>query len=155
VAPIIDEDMELEVLFNERQVVVAGSENKWARRRKIKIAELLNEPWICPPPGSIAASIFSDAFIGAGVMTPRATVSSLSLQVHMFLLAAGRFLALLPESTVRYIAEHLPVRVLPVDLPVQPRPVVIVTLKDRTLSPVAKLFVESVRAGIKSLKNGQ
>jgi DNA-binding transcriptional LysR family regulator len=88
-------------------------------------------------------------------MTPRATVSSLSLQVHMFLLAAGRFLALLPESTVRYIAEHLPVRVLPVDLPVQPRPVVIVTLKDRTLSPVAKLFVESVRAGIKSLKNGQ
>jgi DNA-binding transcriptional LysR family regulator len=151
--PIIDEDMELEVLFNERQVVVAGSGSTWARRRKIKIAELINEPWICPPPGSIAAAIFSDAFLGAGVKPPRATVLSLSLQVHIFLLAAGRFLALLPESTVRYIAEHLPIRVLPVDLRVQPRPVVIVTLKDRTLSPVAKLFVESVRKGITSLTN--
>ena len=153
--PIVDEDMELEVLFNDRQVVVAGSGNKWARRRKIKIAELLNEPWICPPSGSIAASIFYDAFLGAGVKPPRATVSSRSLQITTFLLAAGRFLALLPESTVRYIAEHLPIRVLRVDLPVQPWPVVIVTLKDRTLSPVAKLFVESVRKGIKPLTNGQ
>jgi DNA-binding transcriptional LysR family regulator len=153
--PIIDEDMELEVLFNERQVVVAGSGSTWARRRKIKIAELLNEPWICPPPGSIAASIFSDAFLGAGVKPPRATVLSLSLQVHIFLLAAGRFLALLPESTARYIAEQLPIRVLPVDLPAQLRPVVIVTLKDRTLSPVAKLFVESVRKGITSLTKDQ
>src|SRR5258707_13879798 len=107
--------MELEVLFNDRQVVVAGSGNKWARRRKIKIAELLNEPWICPPSGSIPASIFSDVFLGAGVKPPRATVSSLSLQVQIFLLAAGRFVTLLPESTVRSIAEHLPIRALPVD----------------------------------------
>jgi LysR substrate binding domain len=49
--PIVDEDLELEVLFNERQVVVAGSASKWARRRQIKIAELLNEPWILPPAG--------------------------------------------------------------------------------------------------------
>lgn len=42
--PIVDEDLELEVLFNERQVVVAGSASKWARRRQIEMAELLNEP---------------------------------------------------------------------------------------------------------------
>jgi DNA-binding transcriptional LysR family regulator len=45
----------------------------------------------------------------------------------------------------------MPIRVLPVDLPAQPRPVVIVTLKGRTLSPVAKLFVESVREIAKPL----
>ena len=53
---------------------------------------------------------------------------------------------MLPASTVRYIVEHMAIKVLPVDLPVQPSPVVIiVTLKGRTLSPVAKLFVECAR----------
>jgi len=153
--PTIDEDMELEVLFNDRQVVVAGSENRWTGRRKIKIAELLHEPWIGPPSGSVAASIFSDAFLAAGVKPPRATISSRSLQITTFLLAAGRFLALLPESTIRYIAEHLPIKVLPVDLPVRKRPVSLVTLKGRSLSPSARLFIESVREGIKPLTSGQ
>jgi DNA-binding transcriptional LysR family regulator len=143
--PIVDEDLESEVLFSDRHLVVAGSQNKWARRRKIKLTELLNEPWVFPPSGSVPASIVSDAFLGAGLEAPRAVVSSLSLPVTIFLLAAGRFLALLPESTVRYIIEHMPIRVLPVDLTVQPSPVVIVTLKGRTLSPVAKLFVECER----------
>jgi DNA-binding transcriptional LysR family regulator len=153
--PTVDEDMELEVLFYDRHYVVAGSQNKWARRQKIKIAELLNEPWICPPPGSLPAAIISDAFLAAGVKPPRATISSLSLQIPIFLVAAGRFLTLLPESMVRYIIEYMPIRVLPVDLPIPPRPVTIVTLKGRTLSPVAKLFVTSLREGIRPLMTGR
>jgi DNA-binding transcriptional LysR family regulator len=152
--PIVDEDLELEVLFNERQVVVAGSASKWARRRQIKIAELLNEPWILPPAGSIPASIVSDAFLAADLKLPRATVSTLSLQVSMSLLAAGRFLTLLPESMVRHAAKYVPVAVLRVDLPTTLRPVAIVTMKGRTLSPVAKLFVTSLREGTKPLKAG-
>jgi len=153
--PIVDEDLELEVLFNERQVVVAGSGSKWARRRRIKIAELLNEPWIFPPPGSIPGSIVSDAFLAADLKLPRATVSTLSLQISMSLLAAGRFLTLLPESMVRHVAKYMPVAVLRVDLPTTLRPVAIVTMKGRTLSPVAKLFVTSLREGIKSLRRGR
>jgi DNA-binding transcriptional LysR family regulator len=147
----VDEDMESEMLFNDRHLVVAGSRNKWARRRKIKIAELVNEPWIFPPSDSLPWSPVSDAFLAAGLKPPRGTVSSLSLPVLIFLLAAGRFLALLPESTTRYIAEHLPLKVLPVDLPAQPRPVVIVTMKTRTLSPVARLFIDSAREVAKPL----
>jgi DNA-binding transcriptional LysR family regulator len=153
--PVVDEDLELEVLFNERQVVVAGSASKWARRRQIKIAELLNEPWILPPPGSIPASIASDLFLAADLKLPRATVSTLSLQVSMSLLAAGRFVTLLPESMVRHVAKYMPVAMLRVDLPTPLRPVAIVTMKGRTLSPVAKLFVASLREGIKHLKMGQ
>jgi DNA-binding transcriptional LysR family regulator len=149
--PIIGEDLQSEILFSDRHLVVAGSQNKWARRRKIKLTELLNEPWIFPPSGSIPASIVSDAFRGAGVEAPRAVVSSLSLPVSIFLLAAGRFLALLPESTVRYVAEHMPIKVLPVDLPGEPRPFVVVTLKGRTLSALAKLFVECAREIAKPL----
>src|SRR5215475_4639268 len=153
--PIVDEDLELEVLFDERQVVVAGSGSKWARRRRVKIAELLNEPWIFPPPGSIPASVVSDAFLGADLKLPRATLSTLSLQVSMTLLPAGRSLTLLPESMVRHAAKYMPIVVLPVDLPTSVRPVAIVTMKGRSLSPAAKLFMEAVREEISPLTKGR
>jgi hypothetical protein len=60
-------------------------------------------------------------------------------------LATGRFLCMLPESTVRFSGKYLPLKVLPVKLPA-PQPVRNITLKNRALNPLAKLFVESARA---------
>jgi len=44
-------------------------------------------------------------------------------------------------------------KVLPIDLPVQPWPVVIATLKGRTLSPVVELFIEFVRHFTKPMRH--
>jgi len=38
----------------------------------------------------------------------------------------------------------MPLKVVPIKLPGQPRPGGVVTLKNRTLSPVAKFFIECV-----------
>src|SRR6266568_6814276 len=51
-APIADERLGFELLFDESFVVVAGAQNPWVRRRKIALAELLNESWALPPPES-------------------------------------------------------------------------------------------------------
>jgi len=152
--PVSDEDMESEILFDDRLLVVAGLKNKWSRRQKIGIADLLGEHWILPPPNTIAGSLVSDAFRETGVRMPRAAVSSLSMPVHIYLLNTGRFLALLPESTIRFSAKQFPHKVLPVELPVEPRPVVVVTMKGRTLSPAAKHFIECTRAVIRPLWKG-
>jgi DNA-binding transcriptional LysR family regulator len=50
--PFSEEDMDAEVLFHERLCVVAGAKSKWARRRRIELAELLDEQWILTPPNS-------------------------------------------------------------------------------------------------------
>jgi hypothetical protein len=42
-------------------------------------------------------------------------------------------------------------KTLQVDLPIQPWPVAILTLKDRTLSPVAERFIECARDIVKQL----
>jgi len=43
------------------------------------------------------------------------------------------------------------VKVLPIDLGIQTRPVAMFTLKNRTLSAAAELFIKCVRATVKSI----
>ena len=54
----------------------------------------------------------------------------------------GRYLGVLPGSLLRYGVLRDVVKVLPVEFPAKPGPVGIITLKNRTLSPTVKLFIE-------------
>src|SRR5262245_59508060 len=46
---IADERLSFEFLFDDSCVVAAGAQSPWARRRRIELAELVNEPWVLPP----------------------------------------------------------------------------------------------------------
>jgi DNA-binding transcriptional LysR family regulator len=69
------------------------------------------------------------------------------------LVATGRYLGILSGSMLRFCGKRLSLKILPIDLPMQPRPVGIVTLKNRTFSPVAKLFIECAREVARPLVN--
>ena len=47
-----EDDLVSEILFDEPLFVAAGVQNSLVRRRKIKLAELVNEPWTLPRPES-------------------------------------------------------------------------------------------------------
>src|SRR6266849_6539597 len=47
--PIEDEDMNVEILFEDPLMIVAGAGSKWLRRRKVDAAELIDEPWCFAP----------------------------------------------------------------------------------------------------------
>jgi len=148
--PIVPDDMQIETLFGDRLVVVAGRRNRWFRRRTIKLDELVNEPWIFPY-GTAVASLVAEAFRAAGVDAPRATVSSRMARLNDNLLASGRFLTMFPESVIRLADGHMPFKILPVALPSPRAPVVVVTLKNRTPSAVARLFISSLGEVARSL----
>ena len=52
---------------------------------------------------------------------------------------------------MKFSTRRTELKVLPVELPMDRVPVGIVTLKNRTLSPVAKLFIEHAREVAKPL----
>ena len=56
IGPIVDERLRFEFLFDDRCVVVTSSQSPWARGEVLS-AELVNEPWVLPPPGSGMTSI--------------------------------------------------------------------------------------------------
>ena len=143
--PIADERLGFEFLFDDSSVVAAGAQSPWARRRRIEFAELSAESWVLPPPGSEIASIAMEAFRASGLDYPRVTVVTVPPEVRTSLLASGLFLTIVPASALRFPTARPELKVLPVTLPMTRVPVGIVTLKNRTLSPVAKLFIDHAR----------
>ena len=147
-----DDQFGFEVLYDNSYVVVAGAQNPWASRRRIELAELVNELWVLPPPeGSVLGAVAKEAFRTSGIDYPRATVSTVVPEARISLLSSGRFLTILTISVLRFSTERSKVKVLPVKLPMARVPIGIVTLKNRTLSPVAKLFIEHAREVAKPL----
>ena len=143
--PIAEEHMHAQVLYDEQDVVAAGAQNPWVRRRKIALADLMNEAWTLPPPDSLNGQLIVEAFRARRLDLPRMTVITLSVPVRNALLASGRFLSIVPGSVFRFPANNPGLKRLPIDLPATRTPVAVVTLKNRTLSPVAQLFIDHAR----------
>jgi DNA-binding transcriptional LysR family regulator len=149
--PLADERLDFEFLFDDSYVVAAGVHNPLVRRRKIKLAELMSESWVLPPPGSVIASVVREALRASGLDYPHTTVVTESSEVRTSLLATGRFVSIFPASALKFPARSLEVLALPVELPMVRLPNGIVIPKTRALSPVAELFIDCVREVAKAL----
>src|SRR5262249_33532996 len=139
------ERLEFEPLYEESHVIVAGANNPWVRRRRVKFARLVNEAWVLPPPDSLFGAVAKQAFENSGIDYPSSIVCTAPLEARINLLATGRFLTIVATSVLRFPARRLELKVLPVKLPFASVPVGIVTVQNRTLSPVARIFIACAR----------
>jgi DNA-binding transcriptional LysR family regulator len=144
-----DEQFSVEILYDDSFVVLAGVQSPWARRRRIELADLVNEPWALPRPETVPGAAAMEAFRASGLDYPRATLVTNSPEVRISLLATGRFLTI--ANSFEFRTRRPELKVLPVALPMARVPAAIVTLKNRTLSPVAKLFIQHAREAARPL----
>ena len=149
--PVAEEHMNAEILYDDPFVVAAGARNPWCRRRQISLSDLIDEPWALPPVDSLTRSIIDKVFHDSGLDVPRATLVATSIPVRNALLASGRFLTMIPASVLRFGAGAHPIKVLRVKIPTHGRPIGILTMKNRTLSPLAHLFIASAREVAQSI----
>ena len=80
-ATMTETDLVAEPLFGESLVVVAGADNRWAKRRNVTLADLIGEPWVLAQPGSLARSLHDDVFRKSGLESPSARVLTVSLHL--------------------------------------------------------------------------
>jgi DNA-binding transcriptional LysR family regulator len=151
VAAIIDEEASFEFLFESPYVVAAGASSPWVKRRRIELAELMNEPWALPAPDDAFGSFVTDAFRAAGLDYPRATVITSALEIRANLLRTGRYLSVIPEFWLQLPDRHPFLKKLPVELPIASAPIGIIALKNRKPSPVVQRFIDCAREVAKSL----
>ena len=148
---VSDERLDFEFLFDDANFVVAGAQHPLARRRRIELAELAKESWVLPPPELPPGRLAQEAFRASGLGHPRVTVVATLPDVRMRFLATGRFLSIFPNSVLVTYTMRPDIKILPVKVTLAHVPIGIVTLKNRALSPVAKLFIEHAREVAKPL----
>jgi len=142
-----EDDLKIEPLFEDPLVVACGPHSPWTRRRKINLAELVDEPWIMQARNTWNYMRLSEAFRAHGLAMPRASLVTHSLLLVVHFLANGPHLTAYP----RFAVQRSGLRVLPVDLELRPWPVIVTTLRNRTLSPVVERFIECAREVTKSI----
>jgi DNA-binding transcriptional LysR family regulator len=149
--PFVEEDLVSDPLFDEPFSVVAGRDSQWARRRRVELADLSAETWVLPPPDSVPGISIAEIFREHGLKHPRAGVLTLSVQLTATLIATGTFVGMLPNSVARFSADRVGLKILPVKVPTVLGSVVVITVKNRTPSPLALLYINSARAVAKSI----
>jgi DNA-binding transcriptional LysR family regulator len=140
-----DADLHVEHLFDDRLIIVAGGQTKWARRRRIDLAELVDEPWIMAPKHTWNYSSLAGAFAARGLETPPAKIVTLSMPLRSELLTHGPYVTAFAISALRSNRSRRKLKVLPVDLPQPTGRVAMLRLRERSLSPVAERFASLVR----------
>jgi DNA-binding transcriptional LysR family regulator len=153
-SPHTDEDIQSEPLFEDELVVLAGKQHPLARRKKLSLRDLMEERWIFgPEQHSFLRSFIEEAFADAGLRMPPATVESASSYLRNSLLAAGPFLTILPGALLRYPRPHPTLTALAVRLPTTRRPVGLLWLRHRTMSPIAQIFCATAREAAKPMRS--
>src|SRR6266545_2820155 len=145
------DDLNVEVLFNDELVVVAGKKSRWARDLKVDLAKLATARWILPPLETSNSRTLFDAFRERGLQLPKVAMATFSLHLRTSMLADGAHVTVLPRSVVELNAHRLSLKALPIKLPRHDFPLAIVTLKNRMPNPAAQLFVKYVRESLKSM----
>jgi DNA-binding transcriptional LysR family regulator len=138
------EDLNAEVLFNDRYALVVGEKSRWARRRSVELADLVDEPWIMTPLNALGDSFVTKAFRARGLKVPSLLITTFSIHLRNNLVSGGKFITALPRSVLQVYRKLHSLYELPIDLSVHP-PVAVVTLRNRTLGPTAQSFIQCAR----------
>jgi DNA-binding transcriptional LysR family regulator len=154
VEPDAGPDLQTEMLFQDPLVIVAGAHNPWTKRQKVSLSDLVDEPWVLPPPDTVLGRFGAEIFRVRGLEPPRTSVVTPSLQMRVSLMSSGPQLSLLPSVMLRFAGEQHAVSVVRVALPETERPIGLVTLKGRSISPVLDTFLDQARTTTNLMTKG-
>ncbi len=151
VGPRPETRIQVETLYQDHHVVATSAVGFRSRRRKLALQDLINEPWTLPPRESRLGMVANEAFRAAELNLPKKVVFA-SLPIRQALLATGRYFTIVSEHGLAFLARTAGVKALPIPLPTTRRPVALLTLKNRMLSPSARLFIEEARSTARLMK---
>lgn len=125
------DDLSAQPLFDETLAVLASNQHPAARRRRLRLADLIAERWTLSPPDLPLGQMVTRIFAAEGLALPSSTVMTVSIYLRLNLLHTGEFVTVLPRSIATQPLVRTWVKVLPVQLPAPPGNIALLRLKRR------------------------
>ncbi len=98
----------MESLFDDDLVVAAGVQSRFKHRRKVDLADLLDEPWILTPPGAAIYNHMMQIFRQRGLTPPFIAFGTQSFGFRGDLLETGDYIAPIPRSIFNQLRSDFP-----------------------------------------------
>jgi DNA-binding transcriptional LysR family regulator len=154
-APPVADDLAVQPLFKSPLAVVAAQGHPLLRRKRLSLADVMDERWTLSPPDSFLGRIVVDLFRRRKLPLPPAVVTTISIHMRLDLLASGGFLTILPAQMLRSPAQRAWLRALDVDLRDTLQPIAAITLKKRRAGGAVKLFEQACLETCKTMASAQ
>jgi len=148
----LGDDANVEELFEDRIVAAVNKASRWARRRKLELADLVDTPWILTMKNTFNHACVMDAFQKQGLSMPPVILMSQLVPLRAYFLAQGDYIATFTTSILQFNAELYDLKELPIRLSDRRSIIAMVTLRERTLNPIAERFIEHIREFTKSMR---
>jgi DNA-binding transcriptional LysR family regulator len=138
------DELIFEALTGETHHAIARIAHPLAGKRHLSLADLADQPWILPPPGSLLRDRIDSMFVHRGLGLPRNLVETTSIPVIISLLQKTDMVAALQEVNVEPYCKAGLLAVLPLKLGIQMEPFGIITRRNHQMSPSAEAMLKSL-----------
>jgi len=136
-----------------RNVVACGIHHPLLAQRKIRAAQLLDYPWIAPPPGSPLLADLRSMLLSVGATEIAIRYSGGSLLSAISYMKATDCLTILPHSVVFAFRNEKSITALPVKIAHPERALGLLRLANASPSPAVDAFAAHVTHGFDRLKH--
>lgn len=144
-------ELQFEPLGEESHAVISGGSHPLAGTTGIWLQDLLGQPWILPPPGSVLRDRLATVFLQQGLPMPANVVQTQSLPAILGLLRSTNAVVPLPRETVQPLCDSGFLSVLIENVGVTMTPFGIITRRKHKLSPGAQALLDAIRTTARTL----
>ena len=140
-----NDDLVQEALISARYAIACGAHHPLAKRKKVRLAQLLHYSWALPDHAFSAQERLTGLFGAQGIPAPTPLIRSTSLDFILRMLETSDVLSFVVESTIGPSRGNSIVAV-DIDQELPTRHAGIVLRRDSWVSPVTNDLIETVRA---------
>jgi len=130
---------------DEPHAIIASARHPLAGRKNLQLEDLIEQPWILPPVGSLLRDKVAAKMMERGLPLPTNIVETTSLPVITALLQQSNMIAALPEEAVQASCEAGHLTVLLGDLTLGVGAFGLITRRNHKLSQAAQLMLSTLR----------
>lgn len=138
--------LQFEPLVNETVEVVVRAGHPLAQVRRLRLAQLLDQCWVLPPPASAPRVRIDAMFHAAGLETPRRVVETASTLLATSLALGGDSLSVLSRDVALHYASNTGLSLLRLRLPEDLGVIGLVSRRRIRLTAANALLVDELRA---------
>ena len=145
-----------EPVYDDPPRLIVRNDHPALGRKRLRLADLMDHPWILPPPAAYMRRYHNLAFFNEGLGLPGDIVETLSINVYRsLLLSMPNIVSILSEHSLDYEMEWGLLKALSIKITTQFNPVGFTTRTGVALHPPADAFRQSVRDTASKITKGR